>query len=74
MSENTLGEIADGTSIPTGSPSTVNPSVQLGTMASKYAHSDITPMEEDTPTPVTPKPEDVHAYPVTMVQTASVPT
>ncbi|KAG0861934.1 hypothetical protein G6F16_012914 [Rhizopus arrhizus] len=68
MSENTLGEIADGTSNPTDSPSTVDPSVQLGTMASKYAHSEVTPMEEDTPTPVTPKPEDVALKSIGMIK------
>ncbi|KAG1320004.1 hypothetical protein G6F63_014464 [Rhizopus arrhizus] len=37
-------------------------------MASKYAHSEVTPMEEDTPIPVMPKPEDVALKSIGMIK------
>ncbi|KAG0808012.1 hypothetical protein G6F18_013844 [Rhizopus arrhizus] len=60
MSENIATESTDGSPPQSSSPdsSLMAPTTQLGTMASKYAHSEATPMEEDIP-PVSQKPEDI---------------
>ncbi|KAG0971915.1 hypothetical protein G6F28_014156 [Rhizopus arrhizus] len=59
MSENIATESTDGSPPQSSSPdSLMAPTAQLGTMASKYAHSEATPMEEDIP-PVSQKPEDI---------------
>ncbi|KAG1032847.1 hypothetical protein G6F43_013677 [Rhizopus delemar] len=75
MSENSntesLGSPASGPPTEESSSSTslaVVNTKPTGSMASKYAHSDITPMEEDAPTPVTPKPEDVALKSIGMIK------
>ncbi|KAG1059085.1 hypothetical protein G6F57_018378 [Rhizopus arrhizus] len=68
MSENIATESTDGSPPQSSSPdSLMAPTAQLGTMASKYAHSEATPMEEDIP-PVSQKPEDIARKSLEMIK------